>query len=332
MSLDLTLDVISDLAALAKFEVEWTALTEGVQASTPFQSPLWQLTWWLHFGSGQLHVLLFRSQNRLVGVVPCFIHHWQGRKQMTLIGSGISDYLEPPIEPAFEASVITALQCHLETFAGWDVCDWQDLSFGTPLGNLSCSPRLNIEAASDTECSFLPLTGSFDEYWRSRSSDLRRNVRRYRAKAEAAGFVEFAVANTATDELVSALVRLHGERWRRHGQPGMIRSNHSAEFINDVAKRFSQEGSLRIFSLRFDGVISALIIGFLHQNQFFSYMSAFDPEHESFGFGRTLLFQTIQHLWSARVCRFDFLRGDEAYKQSWGAQKIPKVRITVTRK
>ncbi len=332
MTLNLTLDVIEDAAALVAVESDWASLVSRVETSTPFQTPYWQIVWWRHFGSGRLHVLLFRSNGRLVGILPCFIHEWQGRRQMTLVGSGISDYLEPLIERAFILPVINSLQIHLETFRAWDVCDWQDLARETPFTSLSGAPALAVKIAGDTECSFLPLAGNFTDYWQTRSPDLRRNVRRYLAKAEAAGSVVFDKAEIVTEELTNALIRLHGERWRRQGQPGMIKANHSAEFLRDVATKFSERGSLRIFSLRFDGEVSALIIGFLHRNQFFSYMSAFDPEHESFGFGRTLLFQTIEYLWSAGVSRFDFLRGDEAYKQSWGVQKVQKTRITITRK
>ncbi len=53
--------------------------------------PEWLLTWWWHFGSGRLRVMVFRQMGEVAGVLPCFLHPWNGRRQLTLVGSGITD-------------------------------------------------------------------------------------------------------------------------------------------------------------------------------------------------------------------------------------------------
>lgn len=105
----LTLDVIDTVSHLLEIEPEWFAFARTIPGVTPFQLPQWLLTWWTHFGNGQLHVLVFREKEAIVGIVPCFRHPWNGLRQLTLIGSGISDYLEPVIDAQHCPAILECL-------------------------------------------------------------------------------------------------------------------------------------------------------------------------------------------------------------------------------
>jgi len=323
--------IVTDRHALLALEEDWTALARTNASLTPFQTPAWLTTWWRHFANGDLHVLTYRDGQRLLAVVPCFLHVWNGRRQLTLIGSGISDYLDPLFQQDATEAVISRLAEHLCRCADWDVCDWQDLSCGTPVRQLAHHSSLTLRASEDQVISAIDLPEDFDSYWSARSADLRRNVRRYRAKAEAEAPLQFSVDARPSDALVDAVLQLHTRRWRAAGQRGMVSANASAQFLKEMSARFAQCDMTRVFSLRFRDKIVAAILGFILNGQFFSYMSGFDPEFESLGFGRTILFETIRSLHHAGVRRFDFLRGDEDYKSWWGAVTMPRCRLLITR-
>jgi CelD/BcsL family acetyltransferase involved in cellulose biosynthesis len=322
----LTLEIIEDFRRLVEIEPEWSSFVQRIDSSTPFQLPDWLLTWWRHFGSGQLHVLVFRNADRIAGIVPCFLHEWNSRRQMTLIGSGISDYLEPPIAKEYCSAIVDQVQTHLQADRNWDICDWQDLSLDTPL------KRLASRIVDDTGSYVIPLTGSFEQFLRACSKDLRRNVRRYRHKAEARGSLEFEIFTEATVEVMQALIRLHTARWQKHGQPGMIEANRTADFLQDVGCNFARKGMLRIFSLRFEKGIAAVILAFEYANRLFCYLSAFDPQYEALGLGRILIHDSVHYSFERGYEAWDFLRGDEPYKKWWGAHWIPKCRLIVTRR
>ncbi|MDQ2950388.1 MAG: GNAT family N-acetyltransferase, partial [Acidobacteriota bacterium] len=101
--------------------------------------------------------------------------------------------------------------------------------------------------------------------------------------------------------------------------------------LREVAREFAALGLLRFFAIRLKGKIAALVLTFLYRNQVFSYMSAFDPEHEILGFGRMLLYEAIQYSYQQGYGVWNFLRGDEPYKFSWGARSVPKCRVTLQR-
>jgi CelD/BcsL family acetyltransferase involved in cellulose biosynthesis len=327
----LTLEVMDSVSLLLDIEAEWSAFARTLPGITPFQLPQWLLTWWRHFGNGQLHVLVFHEKDAMVGIVPCFRHQWNGLRQLTLIGSGISDYLEPAIDSHHCPAILDRLRIHLEADMDWDVCDWQDLSSNTPLIALKSDGKFESAASSDISCSEIRLSGTFEEFRNARPKDLKRNLRRYRTKAEALGNLRFEVAKEANPELMRALVDLHGAKWERRGEPGMIEANGSAEFLCEIAREFASRNMLRIFSLHFDGRIVAVIVAFSYEKRMFGYLSAFDPEHESLGFGRTLLFEALRYCYDNGYEAWNFLRGDEPYKFWWGAQLIPKSRVRLTR-
>lgn len=320
----IAVELLDKPARLDTFRAEWVELARRLTPATPFQTPEWLLTWWKHFGSGEPHLLVFRSDGRAMGVLPGFLHTWNGRRQLTLIGSGISDYLDPLFDPAHTAPILDALREHLTRRPDWDVCDWQDLEAESPLCALGPS-------RADTPCTRIRLAGSFEEFLCARPKDLRRNLRRYREKAQPLGTFRFSVDTEAKPELLKALIDLHAARWRVSGQPGMIEVNQAAGFLQQVAGELARTDTLRIFSLCMDDRVAAIILALRNPTTIFSYLSAFDPQYEVFGFGRELLAQAIRYAYEQGYRFWDFLRGDEPYKLSWGAETIPKRRLILSR-
>jgi CelD/BcsL family acetyltransferase involved in cellulose biosynthesis len=326
----LRVEVIHSFADLLSLKTEWLRLAEANGFLAPSQSPDWLLTWWKHFGSGELRTFVFRSDGRLAGVVPCFLHEWEGKRQLTLMGSGVSDYLEPPIASSVGDEVVRAAGRVLQDQDDWDVCNWQDLNADTPLAQVA-GEGLTVSVQDDTECSECLLTGDFNAYWAERPHGLRRNVRRYLEKARLIAEPQFVVSLKPDTEVINALTTLHTTRWQTRGEPGMIVENRSAAFVREVALVFANAGSLLLFSLRFQGRVVAVILAFLSTNTVFSYLSAFDPEYEALGFGRTLLYNSLQYAFEQRYHSWNFLRGNEPYKLDWGAKRIAKRRVIITR-
>jgi CelD/BcsL family acetyltransferase involved in cellulose biosynthesis len=111
----------------------------------------------------------------------------------------------------------------------------------------------------------------------------------------------------------------------------MIEANSSAEFIREMVTNFSARGLVRYFTLNFRGDLAAIILAFRYRNKIYSYLSALDPNYEILGFGRTLLYDAIRHCYQQGIEAWNFMRGDEHYKFSWGANRIPKLRLQIQR-
>lgn len=318
------LEVIEDARAFLEFQWEWTQFTRRLATPTPFQTPEWLGTWWRHFGSGALRVIVFRDSGNVVGVLPCFLHEWNGKRQLSLIGSGITDDLDPLFQPDSTPAILPTLDARLKRWTDWDLCDWQDLSEGTPLRALG-------ETVRGTPSSAVALEQPFEAFLSSRPRPLRRSLRHDGAKAEAIAPVKLEVCDTARPELLDALVRLHRLRWEKAGETGMIAANRSEPFLREAADRLAHCDALRIFTLRWQDRVTAIILAFRNQATLFGYLSAYDPQFEEFGFGRELLARTLRHTQESGYRRWDFLRGNEPYKFDWGARPAARCRLLIRR-
>jgi CelD/BcsL family acetyltransferase involved in cellulose biosynthesis len=204
----------------------------------------------------------------------------------------------------------------------WDICDWQDLSSPTALEGIG-------HVQDDIPCSEILIAGRWDDFYHARPRGLRRNLRRYAEKAREIDEVRFFVRTNFDARLMDSLITLHSARWNRHGEAGMIAANRSAGFLRDVAAKFAVDDMLRFFALEFQGRLVAVILSFPYKNVLFSYLSAFDPEYQQYGFGKLLLEKSLEYAFFNEYRSWNFLRGDEPYKSDWGASLISKSRLVL---
>lgn len=122
--------------------------------------------------------------------------------------------------------------------------------------------------------------------------------------------------------MISALIELHRVRWEELGQSGMIEANRAERFLRQTASVFASRRWLRIFTVQFGQRVTAILLAFSYSNKMFSYLSAFDPRDEAFGFGRELPLQAIRYAHEGGYEGWNFLRGGEPYKFSWGAVRV----------
>lgn len=324
------LEVVSETERLFEFAPEWCRFARTQPRVTPFQLPDWLIPWWRHFGSGSLRVLVFRKPE-CVGVVPCFLHEWNGARQLTLIGSGISDYLDPVLLVEYEQAILSCLNEYLSSSNEWDVCDWQDLVDDTPLNTLA-GGSCDFDKREEVECSRTVLGGTFEQFWDERPRHLKRNVRRYAEKARQSGALDFEATRKANPKLLDSLIRLHAARWCSRGESGMIEANHSAEFLTDIAQQFAEKNMLRLFSLRYGGEIRAVILAFVYQEIAYGYLTGFEPAYGHLSLASVLLKEALRECYGDGLRAWDFCRGDEPYKQDWGAQPVRRCRLMLQRR
>jgi CelD/BcsL family acetyltransferase involved in cellulose biosynthesis len=138
------------------------------------------------------------------------------------------------------------------------------------------------------------------------------------------------VSDSDDAPVLNALIDLHARRWQRAGEPGVIQSNRSEAFLRDVASRLARSGSLLTFTLRFEETPVAIILAMRDRTTIFDYLTAFDPAYEKLGVGRELLARALEYTHEQGYRQWDFLRGDEPYKLSWGARRVPKCRVRIS--
>jgi len=206
------------------------------------------------------------------------------------------------------ASDITSADCML-----WDL---QQLRPTSSLLSMPVSDGWSDNVEDQEPCPVLDLT-KLDQLLSTHS---RKKLRYYHRCAEREGPVTFESASKESlDTFLGALFELHAARWRRRGLPGVLADETTQQFHRDAARRMLDAGALRMYAMRIGDRIRAVFYGFAHHDTVYYYLSGYDPDLEKISIGNTIVAHAIEEAQRAGATTFDFLRGAEEYKYSWGA-------------
>lgn len=322
---DLRVEFIDDSTRLHALQPRWRQLWLSLSETTLFQSPAWIVPWWHHYGEGRMFSFAFWSKEELVGLAPLYIYSSGGSRRLFLIGTGNSDYLDVSFRSEFREHCWRALISGIAKRSGsWDECNFQRLRRGSPLlADLTRDCGLAKACAHQEPCSALHLVED------NSAASLLKNADYYTRKlARAHAFSIERTTAESLDEFLLALQRLHQLRWHDKGLPGVMRDR-DCDFHREAARRFLEHDNLRVYGLRIRGNLAAVGYGFHHRDQSYYYLTGFDPAYGHMSLGTILLGVAVRRSMQEGAKGFDFLRGNEAYKQRWGAHQEPIFAVTL---
>ena len=100
-------------------------------------------------------------------------------------------------------------------------------------------------------------------------------------------------------------------------------------FHLEVVKGIAHSNRLRLYAATLDNTIFGVLYAFTNARRTFYYLNGFDPAHEKFSPGTLLIGHAIEQALAENHEAFDFLRGQEPYKYSWGARDTSTFQICV---
>ncbi len=101
-------------------------------------------------------------------------------------------------------------------------------------------------------------------------------------------------------------------------------------FFRMAAAAFAQKGWLQLWTLEADRPLASLLC-FDYAGVMSLYNSGFEPDARSVSPGIVLIAHALREAISRGRQRFDFLRGEEAYKYDFGAQPSDLIRLVIER-
>ena len=298
--------VLTTMQQLEAIERDWLDLWRELPDATPFQSPMWLLPWWRHFGSNDLSVIATQEGGRLRALAPLYVIREDGESLGLFLGTGISDYLDilgtPPPD-------LTKIECQM-----WDL---QQLRPESAMLKMTPPDGWGDNVEEQDRCVLLSIENAGDELQNLLSTHSRKKLRYYKRSLDAT----FEDANAENlDALLGALFELHAARWQRRGMPGMLADDVIQRFHREVARAMLDAGALRMHAMRSGDRIVAVFYGFAHRDTVSYYLSGYDPELEKHSPGTVIVAHAIENAVREGAKTFDFLRGAEDYKYAWGAK------------
>lgn len=306
-------DILESAEALQGIEPDWLDLWKRDAKATPFQSPMWLLPWWRHFGSDDLRTIAVRNGSRLEALAPLYVVRDEEESLGLLLGTGNSDYLDVLGGGEEILAALPEIDCPV-----WDL---QQLRSGSPL--LTGSPDGWSDHVEDQDvCLVLPVEAAVDGLERLTSTHFRKKLRYYRRTLERSAPLTYEEVNsTNLEAFLDSLFALHTARWQRRGMSGMLGDDVVRAFHRDVARAMLAAGALRMYALRWGDRIVAVFYGFAHRQTVYYYLSGYEPDLEKSSPGTLIVAHAVEEAIRQRATTFDFLRGAEDYKYAWGAEE-----------
>ena len=294
------LSVITDRAELEALRPEWSELWQRDLRATPFQSPEWLLAWWHHlFQGGRLWTVIQRRDGKLVSLFPAF-RYGDRLQHLTLIGTGVTDYLDSLGEP-------------IDSIPGdWGDASLEELRPGSPLLKLGAGDQCSV-------CPVASLPATLDP-------KLAVDIHRAGNRLNRTGAVRIERV-----ESLDSLFALHRARWMERNEEGMLADARLQAFHKEVAHGFAALGILRLYEMTLDGRAIAAVYAFTHRQRTYGYLTGFDPALTKLSPGTVLLEHAFREATQEGVLEFDFLREQEAYKYRWGAKDRTNYKVRLSR-
>jgi CelD/BcsL family acetyltransferase involved in cellulose biosynthesis len=313
------LELIDSFPALAAMAGEWRELCDRAPQATVFQTPHWLLPWWKHLGGGEICSLALRSGRRLRALALLFRHGMAGTsiRQISLIGAGITDYLDFIAEPEAAHGFALAVREWLDANATeWDAVNLEELQPEAVARKIGSPEPCSV-------CPVIDLPDSVNAWEALLDTTHRRNVRHARAH----GGFRYVQSTNATR--FADFVRLHELSWRDRDQEGVLNTERLRAFYCEAAERLAQAGNLRMHWLKREGELAGAIFGMSYKGRGYAYLGGFDPALRKSSPGTVLMWHAISDAISQGEQEWDLLRGAEAYKYAWGAKNRQNAKIRV---
>jgi CelD/BcsL family acetyltransferase involved in cellulose biosynthesis len=284
-------------------------------------------------GQGEVCALAFWQEGKLAGIAP-----WQivteaetGERQLVLLGTGITDYLDVLVDPEFAGSCETEIRRWLaENRHRWTVADFQQLKSGAFLLEMPTSDDVITDIAAQEVCPVLDLPASLEDLPRYVPVNMLTKLNVARRKLRKLGQVRIEQAGPEDFESkYETLLRLHAARWGLKHANGVLAAPEVRAFHRNAASSMLASDCLRLHELSVGRQPVASLYAFRGPGAVYFYLGGFDPGFAAYSPGMILLGEAIEAAVRERAASFDFLRGRETYKYMWGAKGRINHRVRI---
>jgi CelD/BcsL family acetyltransferase involved in cellulose biosynthesis len=301
-------------------ETRWNALLDRSKLPSVFLTWQWQTQWARAFARERnLHLLSVTDEDgSLTSLLP--LYEERPGTLRFLGGVDVSDYLDVIVAAGREEEVWHALlQQRAAQPVEWDLHAVRAASL-TPTLVPALAPAYGLRAWASVEerCPVLRLPGAWEEYLARLSGkdrhELRRKMRRLEKELPGAR-VRSHAATEGWDEALGRFLELH--RLSKAGKARFMDQG-MERFFRDATGALVAAGWARLWFLESEGAAVASFLCFEYAGTVGLYNSGFDPAHARLAPGIVLLAHVIRDAIGRGITTFDFLRGEEPYKQGFG--------------
>ena len=304
-------------------------------ANDPLNSFSWNMSWWNAFQSeGDLHLIKFERAGQTIGLAPFYVDQWFGLNRFRLLATGdtCTDYVDLVCDPTHYECCVKSLAEYIRSkkFSVVELECTKDERLTISLkqhldGNYNCDYR-HVEPAWR-----LQLKDTWDEFKKQTKQSLRRKINKALRKINSDEFEISSSTEMSIEDAFETFSDLHTRRFESMGKPGVFADPKFKEFLKSAVVDFDRDGKCEIVFASHQGKTIASQLYFISENGFQLYQSGYDPDAMKLEPGHLLFTWMAKKAIDRGDSYLDFLRGNEPYKEYWGAvpHEQKKLRMVI---
>ncbi|MFH1169867.1 MAG: GNAT family N-acetyltransferase [Chloroflexota bacterium] len=295
-----------------------------------FVLPAWLEVWWREFEPrSELYLGVVRQQADIIGIAPLQL---TDGKAAFIGDTDVCDYMDFIVAPGREEELFAAV---LEDLKKKGVSRLElehvrpDSSVVTHLAEVAKGRGFAVDCRQTAVSFEMGLPSTWDEYLGQLDTKQRHELRRKLRRLLGAGQVAYRCVDGGgdPDALMGSFLKLFA---LSREEKARFMNARMEGFFRKLAAAMAGIGLLRFGVLELDALPVAMIMGFDYHDTVYLYNSAYDPEHIALSVGLlSKAFGIRESIQSGRK-KWDFLKGDEAYKRHIGGTEVPLYKCQVT--
>jgi CelD/BcsL family acetyltransferase involved in cellulose biosynthesis len=330
--------------ALALGPAVWDALLASTEAPSPFMSWAWHRAWADAAPASDVAasdaLVLSGAGGAVQAILPVLLRRIRfHRAPVTALTWAMGDVGCPD-----HLDLLATPGADLEAFAPALLdMPWQILSLSNLAPDAANAQRLCASIARDGYtlrrqvlwgCPYLELSDDWDRYLGTLTPTRRQTLRRKERHLQQHHAVTIRdYDGDDVEEGLRRLVMLHERRWAGDGgeQGGAFQDPGVKRLHGRFAAELAARRQLWLTSIEVDGEPAAAWYGFTCRDTVYFYQSGRDPRWDRESVGQVVMGAMIRRAIERGYRRFDFLRGDDAYKRHWTEARRSTEEITIFR-
>lgn len=321
----------------------WEKLSQESTHQSLFCTDEWCRSWARHLGQDvEPEVVLFvDEQGNEIGLLPVCIRREGPLRWMKFMGreGACGDHLDLLCAGGRQQECLTAWTHELDSRTDLD---------GVMLGEIHVDSMTrswlwewakrrghSIHESEPRELPYSELPDSFEAYLESLSANMRYHVRRRLREFQRSDDRRWRVLTSGPDVMdgLKSLFQLHQRRWEQNGQAGVLGDRAKQQFLSVFCAQAAEHRWVRLHQLCDGGIVRAALLAFHWGQTAYFYQMGWEETPSLKSPGVVLLARSMAQAIDEGMRRYDFLRGEEAYKQRWtnGAASQVTVQVAMSR-
>jgi CelD/BcsL family acetyltransferase involved in cellulose biosynthesis len=319
---------IRDIAQFKRLKPIWDRMLRNSPNDMFYLSHEWLRLWWNHFGQDKEPlILLVWDSDEPIAAAPLFIADEKifGLRCKTIRWIGGSHALRSDflLTTRPEESLIAILDHLMDIRGEWDLIRMDDLpidSITLPLlSKVLGEMRALYDLMPGAFSPYLPIVGSWEEYWRSRSKSLRKNMRSKLNRVSKVYHLCYSChqGGDDVDWLMEKVFEIESKSWKYKSGTSILSDPKEMELFLNLARLADRKGWLHLSILELDGHPAAYSFDIIYKDVIIGLKASFDQGFAKFSPGKLILYHLINLAFEKRITEVDFGGQAEEYKMQW---------------